>query len=162
MTLRPRNKVLWALPVAVAALLGGCSSHVDDYSAFTTIDPEGWDYGKSYVYLPQIENSVADGVMRLAVRHSNEYPYRNLWLEVTSQVQGADSTVAFRVDTLNVVLADAYGNWLGSGLGTSFQKSDTLAADYRLISGAPVRVRHIMRLERVEGLEQVGIIFEKK
>lgn len=159
MTIRLRNK--W-FPVAVLGLLASCSGHNNDYSAFSTIDPEGWDYARTYVYRPAIADSLADGLLRVAVRHTNDYPYRNLWLEVSYQVQAPDSTISFRADTVNMHLADIYGNWLGSGLGASYQKADTVRTDFRLIPGAPIRLRHIMRVEQLEGLEQVGIIFEKQ
>ncbi len=164
MTSKSRNK-RWAFSLGLAACFGflaSCSAHDNDYSAFSAIDSEGWDYGRTYVYRPAIADSVADGTLRVAVRHTNDYPYRNLWLEVAYQVQAPDSTVSFRTDTVNMQLADVYGNWLGSGLGTSFQKADTVSTDFRLIPGAPVRVHHIMRVDRLEGLEQVGIIFERK
>lgn len=157
--IRNRNKWLWA---ACFGLLVSCSAHENDYSAFSTIDSDGWAYGHTFVYRPEITDSMADGLLRVAVRHSNDYPYRNLWLEVSYQVVAPDSTISFRADTVNIPLADIYGNWLGSGTGTSFQKADTVRTDFRLIPGAPVRVRHIMRADRLRGLEQVGIIFEKQ
>lgn len=164
MTIRGRNKTFLTLLTAMLLTAGvnSCSRHANDYSAFSTIGDDGWAYGSTFVYLPEIEDSIADGTLRIAVRHTNDFPYRNLWLEVTSQVMNPDSTLSFRADTVNMVLADAYGNWLGSGLGSTFQKADTISPRYRLISGAPVRVRHIMRLERVNGLEQVGIIFQEQ
>lgn len=161
MTAKIRNKVVW-LCAALFGFLASCSAHDNDYSAFSTIDDGGWEYGKSFVYRPQIEDSVAEGTLRVVTRHSNDYPYRNLWLEISYQVENADGDIAFRKDTINMHLADVYGNWLGAGLGPSFQKADTVSSDFRLISGAPIRLRHIMRADMISGIEQVGIIFEKK
>lgn len=151
-----------ALILMLSLLMAACSRHQNDYAAFSDVDSDGWAYGHSFLYLPQTEDSVVQGSLMVAVRHTNDYPYRNLWLEVTSQAQTPDSAVAFRVDTLNMQLADPAGVWFGSGLGVSFQKSDTVVADFTLLSGAPIRVRHIMRAEKVPGLEQVGIIFKAK
>ncbi|MDE6145002.1 MAG: gliding motility lipoprotein GldH [Muribaculaceae bacterium] len=159
MTIRLRNK--W-FSLTFFGLLASCSAHDNDYSAFSTINSEGWEYGHTYVYRPTIADSLANGLLRVAVRHTNDYPFRNLWLEVSYQIEAPDSTISFRADTINITLADPYGNWLGRGLGTTFQKADTVRTDFRLIPGAPIRLRHIMRVERVPELEQVGIIFEKQ
>ena len=159
MTIRLLNN-RFVLPV-MCLLCTSCSG-LNDYSAFSNIDSDGWKYGQSFLYRPSVTDSVADGTLRVAVVHTNDYPYRNLWLEVAYQVEAPDSTVTFRADTVNMQLADAYGNWLGTGQGNTYQKADTVCTDFHLISGSPVRLRHIMRAESVEGLDKVGIIFEKK
>ncbi|MDE6535604.1 MAG: gliding motility lipoprotein GldH [Muribaculaceae bacterium] len=162
MTHKTRNKTLAAAGALLGLLMSACSAPDNDYSAFSTVDPDGWAYGHTFVYRPEIADSVAHGTLRLMARHSNDYPYRNLWLEVSYQQLHADSTISFRRDTVNLTLADLYGNWLGTGLGTSFQATDTVSADFQLISGAPIRVRHIMRQDFVPAIEQIGIIFEEK
>lgn len=146
--------------MALAALLGAaCSRYANDYSAFAAVDPDGWDYGNTLVFMPTTEDSLVEGTLALMVHHSDSYPYRNLYLEVSAQQLTPDSNITYRTDTINVVLADVYGNWLGSGVGTSFRLSQPINSNYRLLSKAPVRVRHIMRAETVPGLEQIGIIF---
>lgn len=137
-----------------------CSYSPNSYSCFSDIDPrEGWEYGKSYVYMPEIADSLADGRLDLLIRHTNDYPYSNLWVELESQIPGDSNHVAIRRDTFCITLADIYGNWQGRGQGTTFEKIDTLYLDYTLINGSPLRLRHVMRPERVEGIEKVGLIF---
>lgn len=162
MTRKTRNKTLATAGALFGLLMSACSAPDNDYSAFSTINPDGWAYGHTFVYRPEIADSIARGSLSVMVRHSNDYPYRNLWLEVSYQQLHADSTITFCRDTVNMPLADLYGNWLGTGLGTSFQATDTVATDFQLISGAPIRVRHIMRPDRVPAIEQIGIIFEEK
>jgi len=93
--------------------------------------------------------------MILTVRHGNAYPYRNLWLEFTHM--GPDSIM--RHDTLNIELADIYGRWHGSGLGTSFQYSDTISTNFMLYRDAGLKVRHIMRTDTLPAVEQIGLTF---
>ncbi|MBD5281667.1 MAG: gliding motility lipoprotein GldH [Muribaculaceae bacterium] len=159
---KTRNKTLATAAALFGLLMSACSAPDNDYSAFSTVDPDGWEYGHTYVYRPEISDSIARGTLCVMARHSNDYPYRNLWLEVSYQQLHPDSTITFRRDTVNFTLADLYGNWTGSGLGTSFQATDTVATDFMLISGAPIRVRHIMRQDRIPEIEQIGIIFEEK
>ncbi len=138
---------------------GACSRHANDYSAFSTIPPEGWKYGTALLYMPQTEDSIACGTLSIIVRHSNLYPYRNLYLEVTSQQPAPNGQITFRADTLNIMLANELGEWLGHGSGVTFQHADTLSSHFQLLSGAPLRVRHIMRDPLVEGIEQIGFTF---
>ena len=50
------------------------------------------------------------------VRHSEEYPYRNIFLFVTTQYP--DGKVL--KDTMEVVLSNDKGEWAGSGAGDIF------------------------------------------
>lgn len=147
--------------LSALALLTACSYNHNDYSCFTDIDPvEGWDYARTLVYMPEPADSIAEGMLLFYVRHSNDYPYSNLWIEVESQQPLPDGHVAARLDTFCIELADIYGNWHGKGRGTSFQLTDTLATRMLLPAGAPLRLRHIMRPEHVRGIEKVGLIFK--
>lgn len=144
---------------AIAA--SSCSYNHNSYSCFSDIDPlEGWDYSSAFVYMPEIADSIARGELRLLVRHTNDYPYSNLWIELGSQQPADSGHLTLRRDTFCIELADIYGNWHGRGSGTTYEKTDTLFTGFNLINGAPLRLRHIMRPDRVEGIEKVGLIFE--
>jgi gliding motility-associated lipoprotein GldH len=151
------NGKRWRVALAATALIAAaaCSRHANDFSQFGNIDPEGWRYTTSYVFTPEIEDSLTHGTLSLAVRHSNDYPYRNLYLEVS--YWQADSCL--KTDTVNVQLADIYGNWLGGGLGTSFQKADTLCSNFPMLNHSVIKVRHVMRPDVVTGVEQIGLMF---
>ncbi|MDE6513607.1 MAG: gliding motility lipoprotein GldH [Muribaculaceae bacterium] len=147
--------------LVAAAAMASCSYNPNSYSCFSTIDPtEGWAYGNTFVYMPEITDSMAQGRLKLMVRHTNDYEFSNLWLEVQSQQPADSGHVELLTDTFCISLADVYGNWRGSGSGATFESLDTLYSDFTLINGAPLRLRHIMRPERVEGLEKIGFIFE--
>lgn len=154
-----KAKRLIALAALVAAL-GACSYNQNDYSCFSDIDADGWDADDTFVYTPQLADSTAVGTLSLMVRHTNDYPYSNLWVELETQQPADSGRLEVRLDTFCIELADIYGNWYGKGLGPSFQYSDTLRTDFTLFNDSPVRLRHIMRPQKVTGLEQVGIIFE--
>ena len=63
-----------------------------------------------------------------------------------------------RVDTVDVRLADTFGRWYGTGIGVSYQRIDTIYPSISIPVGAPVTVRHIMRVDTVTGIEQIGLI----
>ncbi|MGX5818077.1 gliding motility lipoprotein GldH [Chitinophaga lutea] len=47
------------------------------------------------------------------VRHTDAYPYSNLWIIIHTAGPGDSTTVARRVE---LPLADSYGKWMGSGV----------------------------------------------
>ena len=44
-------------------------------------------------------------------------------------------------------------------MGPSLQVVDTIARGVALRQGQEIRLRHIMRLDTIEGIEQVGVTF---
>lgn len=156
MILRRLHKYIAAVAVAAAALLpAGCTPQPEAYSEYATLGKDGWAYEDTLVFVPQIPPAV-EGRLSVGLRHNGDYPYRNLWLEVTTPI---DSTHARR-DTLSVELADKFGRWKGTGIGALRQYEITVARHVRVDSGARVLVRHIMRLDTLPDIEQVGIFIE--
>ena len=87
------------------------------------------------------------------VRHTAGYAYSNLWLEVS--YPSADSLPP---DTVNVRLSNSFGDWYGKGLGLSYQLTDTVGRRLKLSAPATLSVRHIMRVDRLEDIEQIGVL----
>lgn len=143
--------------VLIAVVLGACSSMSIEDAAFESIPVTGWAYGDTVSLQPDIEDSVSHGKLAVMVRHTSAYIFSNLWLEVTTP---GDSLP--EVDTVNIELADMYGRWLGRGSGVSFVKVDTLQGLKTLSVDKPVKVRHIMRVDTLSDLEQIGVIFVKQ
>lgn len=149
--------------LVLVALLCACApaghhGNGDDnyFSGFTSFSGARWNYGHNVTVSPDtLHDSVAAGHIALTVRHSANYRYSNIWLELTHRADSMDVAV----DTLEIKLADAYGRWYGKGSGASFMISDTLPQIYRISRGDTLRLRHIMRLDTLEEVEQAGISF---
>lgn len=142
--------ILW---VAVAS----CSDGKRDYSRWTDLPACGWAYGDTISLLPvdttlHDNDSLVRRPLRLGLAHSNSYPYSNLWLEVTYH-----GGVGSYRDTLNVVLADVYGRWLGSGFGANYQHEIVLNPRADIDVTRLVTVRHIMRVDTLRGLDRIGV-----
>lgn len=93
----------------------------------------------------------------LLLRHGNGYEYSNIWLEV-SRPYGED---VIR-DTFNITLADNSGKWYGSGLGLTFQIEDTIYRNVEVYRDKAWRIRHIMRCDTLENIEQIGLGFDQR
>lgn len=134
-------------------ILASCSGS-GNIGQFKNMDVDGWNYGDTVFFDVIAPDSVFFGDITLTVRNSSAYDYSNLWLEI-SYPEG-DSVVC---DTINFRLADESGNWLGKGLGLSFQKTDSVLKNVKMEIPAKIGLRHIMRVDRLEGIEQLGLIY---
>lgn len=182
------------LPLIVLAILVGMATGCDQYngdknkSCYTSLDEEGWAYGQTVDFkigMPKhltdtariqsdpngVEvfynpsDSIIKGSMVVSLRHTSDYPYANLWLEVKYvepiTVKVNDSVFAtvdsMMCDTVNIMLADSYGIWHGTGLGSTCQLSDTILRGVTVRRTEPVQLRHIMRVDTLRGLQQIGL-----
>ena len=144
--------ILIAMVIAMA--MTSCKPRLNDSSKVINIDPDGWSYGEAVEADISPADSVADGRLAISLRHTNLYLYSNIWLEVT-----VNDSLGAVTDTLCLPMADPSGRWLGRGIGTDFQLCDTLPQLLRLHRPASARVRHIMRDDQLQGIEQIGISF---
>ncbi len=144
----------WIVAVVAALILVACTTNVGEQGRFYALPADGWAYNDTLSFDSLCVDSVTSGRLAVSVRHTNGYLYSNLWLELTT-VQG-DS---LHRDTVNVPIADDFGKWYGRGVGVSFATIDTLPQRYTLQRSMPVYVRHIMRCDTVEDIEQIGLVF---
>lgn len=145
------DRLLTAICATVIAIAAaGCSepSRVPQ-SGFSHLPDYGWAYGDTVVI--RLDAPADAPAPALAVRHTDGYPYRNLWLEVSQRI---DSVTTLR-DTVNIELCNAYGRWHGNGFGGSYQLAFPLP---RAVSAKEVNIRHIMRVDTLRGITDVGIV----
>ena len=145
-----------AMCAAIVALCSCQPPQVDEDAGFIAIDPDGWKYGQRYEFTPALTDSVGNVQVAIAIRHNNDYPYSNLWLELTAPLPGTDSV---RTDTFDIPIADVYGRWYGRGAAMSYIVVDTLDGVYHYDVSRPFSLRHIMRTDTLTDITQVGLIF---
>lgn len=145
------------LLAVVSALIavGACDRPSYRLSQWHTLDDDGWAYADSLTFNNDAADSLEVSGIVVGVRHTANYPYSNLWMELA--YDAGDSVPA--IDTLEIKLADAFGHWYGSGSGASYQFTDTIAPRHRIVPGSKLRLRHIMRMDTVPEIEQIGLSF---
>lgn len=139
--------------------LSACSDKHSSIGHFIPLDPEGWAYGDTVSFKVEGLDSLPPQQTRrlkIGVKHDNDYAYRNLILEVTY----SDGHRTHR-DTVDMPLADKYGAWHGSGIGPFYQAETVVSQNAPIPDSSTVTVRHIMRLDTVAGIQQIGIIIDK-
>lgn len=96
----------------------------------------------SLEFRPVYDDSTRTHQLILAVRHDNSYKYANLSLVV--DIIGNDSVV--KRQTLEMRLADEYGNWTGAGFGALYQDKTCIATAI-----APDEARSVVVWQAMEG-----------
>lgn len=155
----PPLRYTW-LPVFIAVIVTACGQ-VDSFSRYSDIGADGWPYGQTFEYRVGATprgDSVMTGVLTISVTHDNMYEYSNLWVEV----QRYDTLSGLRqVDTLNIPLCDNMGNWYGKGLPGHYQLSHAISPQpVTLHTGDRISLRHIMRVDTLTGISQVGLTLQ--
>lgn len=142
--------------VLMALSLVACSGEQNRYSEYCYLPDDGWRYDDVLEFQPVHTDSLCEGSFVIGVRHDSSYPYTELMLEVEYETIGRE-----RHDTLQLQLADRYGNWTGRGIGMSFQCTDTLPMVVHP-SATALKVRHLMRMDTLHGVNQLGVFFVPK
>ena len=107
----------------------------------------------------RMEVPVSDTLERydvaLRLRHTDDYPYSNLWLFVTTVAPDNTTTV----DTVNIRLSDEYGRWLGSGIGASLQYEFLYRRAFRFDRSGlwHIVIQQGMQDSELPGITAVGI-----
>ncbi len=142
-----------ALTILLSLILTACESVIPERnSSFVNLPDDGWAYGDTVTLSPP---PAIGKLTRLTLRHTDAYPYRNLWLEISQRHADGKSTR----DTLNIEMCDVYGQWHGSGFGDSYQITVSVP---RPLDTTDIAVRHIMRLDTLREITQLGIISSDK
>lgn len=128
-----------------------------DYSGYNSIDASGWAYGDTLRYNIALNDSIQTGRLLIDITHDNFYPYSNLWVEVT--IPG-DSTSVMR-DTVDIRLCDPLGHWHGKGIEGHYQLETELIPRVTLRNNSTVTLRHIMRVDTIHNISQIGLTLEK-
>lgn len=106
----------------------------------------------------QFEVPVPDTTHRydvlLCVRHTEAYPYQNMWLFTEWNGQ---------VDTIEFYLADDHGRWLGNRNGKLIEMPVLYETSYQFTDTGycTMRVQHGMREMALKGVSDVGIIIQR-
>ena len=142
--------------VSVMLVMGACQRKpVMTHASFVHLPVDGWLRTIPLTFSPEYDDSAATYSITLAIRHDNSYRYRNLSMVV--DVIAADSTVSRQ--TVDMHLADEYGNWTGGGFGALYQNTVPIVQ-----AVTPDKARSIILwqsmgdCDTLQGLVNVGII----
>ena len=141
------------LIVIISILLVSCQDNVV-YTAFKTLPLMGWEADSSLCYNPTITDSTAVYQMQITVRHTDAYPFQNLWLFVDIN----KDTLNIIRDTIECYLANDRGEWLGSGL-TIHELPLLYDDNFRFATNGEyhIAITQGMRSDTLMGIKEIGV-----
>lgn len=83
------------------------------FHEFKHIDNSTWRWEDPVEFLTELKDTIQLHNILIQLRHTTDYPLSNLYLFV--HVQGPSGQTL--TDTINFILAEKSGKWLGNGLG---------------------------------------------
>lgn len=117
-------------------LLTSCE-HDSVYHQFRHIPDGGWTTKDTLSFDVEVDSThTALYQLSIETRNRGDYPYKNLFLQVSNN---AKNSAVFVTDTVRYVLADKEGHWLGMGISNLYQ----MAHSYKSIK-LPLRKGHIL------------------
>ena len=122
--------------------------------------PDGIWYKDNIVQFElQIEDTISSHNLYINVRNTSLYPMSNLYVFVTTTAPSGHSIR----DTIDVILADDKGKWLGSGLGDIWDLQQMYKENVRFAQHGKYvfEYEQAMRTEKLPFILDVGLRVEK-
>lgn len=143
----------------VFILLSTSCSEISIYHANIDIPHESWNLDSVAVFKVDIDDTTAVHNIYVNIRNTNEYPNSNLFLfvQTTSPV---GSTLR---DTMECILADNRGKWLGRGFGAIRDNQFPYKNYIRFPEKGTytLSIQQGMRTSDLKGIASVGLRVER-
>ena len=146
--------VKYIFNLLVGVLFVACNSGVVYDNSLRVANPM-WHADSVARFEIVIKDTTLDYQSGILIRNSGDYGYQNLWLFVTEIAP--DSTI--KHDTIQYFLADDYGRWLGSGIGSLYTNIYYYEEDlhYSQEGVYIYEIRQGMREDELKGITNVGM-----
>lgn len=147
--------------LAIFCMLSGCFP-APFFQKEEGIPKNQWNFNFTPSFTFDITDTTAAYQPFFIIRHTQAYPYSNLWLWVYAKTPG-DTTI--KKARINIVLAEPSGKWLGRGMGEIYEQR--IPIDLREIltfgkSGTyKLSLEQNMRLNPLPEILNVGVRIEK-
>ncbi len=126
--IRQKAKIIKSLFILVACFVfaTSCNKNVV-YSKYQTLENSEWYNKNKLVFETDIANAQSLYDVSLMVRHADAYPYSNLFVFLNTKYPDGKTTV----DTLECILSNSKGEWMGNGAGDIFDITIPLKKNMR-------------------------------
>ena len=118
-----------------------------------------WDRNKIVSFKIEISDTISQNQFFINIRNTTDYKYSNLYLFITTQLPDGNISK----DTIECILADINGKWLGNGLSKLKENNILLKNDLVFPEkGSYIfEFEQAMRVEILRGIADIGIRIEK-
>lgn len=124
-----------------------------------TISEGKWFKNEAAHFEVFINDSLTPQDFYITLRNDSDYRFSNLFVFLTTRLPNGNMTR----DTIEIVLADKSGKWLGNGWGNIKENKVLLNSKMRfpLTGKYEFFIQQAMRVDTLKGIKSVGIVIEK-
>ncbi len=125
-----------------------------------SFENQAWPATQKPSFQVELLDSNANYLIYFVIRHTESYPYKNIWISYIHQFPGEKNE---SIENKNLTLANDATGWYGAAM-------DDIVEQRILLTPNPVKIKpgtcsfqleHLMRLEPLPQVLQVGIRLEK-
>lgn len=128
------------------------------YDENINLDNAKWFKDEAARFEVDINDTISNFDFYINLRNNTDYRYSNLYLFITTTFPNNNITR----DTIECILADDTGRWLGKGWGNVKENDILLKSGLRFpLSGKyEFIIQHAMRKDTLSGIQNVGLRIE--
>ena len=146
------------LLVVLMALLASCGSNFIINESQSVNQP--WEINQSIDFEFHIQDSLSPYSFYINLRNDVDYNYSNIYFFIETTFPNGKSSR----DTLECILADVRGKWLGKGMGSIKESSHLIRENlfFPMTGLYKMQIEQAMRDEALNGIKDVGIKISKE
>lgn len=153
-------KSSWVAFGVIALLFNACDGN-KVFEKYIEVENDVWHQENVAKFNVDIIDTVALHNLYINIRNKGNYPYSNLYLFVS--IQGPDGSQ--QTDTVNCILANKRGQWLGNGIGDLWDLKIPYIGGFKFAQSGVYTFSYeqAMRVEDgLHGITDVGLRIERK
>nr|NQU93868.1 gliding motility lipoprotein GldH [Bacteroidota bacterium] len=151
------EKFVWAFFAILLFILSGCDTQ-RLYDQSLSIPDDGWHKDSATYFQVNVDDTIGLYNFYINLRHSAAYRFSNFYLFLNSELPNGNITR----DTIELILADHTGKWLGKGFGSIKDNQVLVRKNLRFpLKGTyKFSIEQGMRKDLLKGIKDVGIRVE--
>ncbi|MDR1984327.1 MAG: gliding motility lipoprotein GldH [Prevotellaceae bacterium] len=152
-----RNKLFAVLSTII--LFVSCTDS-SIYRQSKQIAAEGWNKDSTVQFIAPIADTINEFDIYIHVRNTNDYPRQNLYLFVKTTSPHGN----FIVDTINLLIADDYGQWTGRSISRIWENNFLFRKNVKFANSGKYKfdIQQGMRYDILNGISDVSIEIKNK
>jgi gliding motility-associated lipoprotein GldH len=153
----PQNKQTLFFGVLLAVSLVSCGQVL--FQESQTVPNKNWEIGNNITFDVEVKDTMVGYDFYIDLRNEANYPYANIYMFVNTIFPSGKSAK----DTVECILADRTGRWLGNGLGDVIDNHILFKENIRFPNKGTYsfEFEQGMRNEALPAILDVGISIEK-
>lgn len=162
-SLKQPRRMLSGLAIAMVFFASCGLTPSPQFQKVYNLPKASWETKFNPEFIINIDDTAAAYQIFLLIRHTDAYPFSNIWIGMDSQSPGDSSWAHARVE---VPLAAPSGQWLGRGAGELWEQrvpinSPDQPAFFPKTGTYKIRLKHEMRRNPLPEILTVGLRLEK-